>query len=79
MRMGGPSIMATIQNILHSQMVPEKENKGVGIAQSITRLEPSRTFVEVTEDKASPAGPPKTLQPLKTVYLEEWAKIPPGH
>ena len=33
------------------QLVPEKENKGVGMAQSITQLEPNRTFMEGTEDK----------------------------
>lgn len=56
-----------------SQLVQEKENKGVGITRSITRLELNRTFVEATE-----LPPPPNPQHLKTVCLKEWAKTAPG-
>lgn len=50
-----------------------QENKGVGMAQSVTGLEPN-TFVERTEDKDCQVGPPDTLTfeqcpPLDTVRL----------
>ncbi len=38
-------------------MVPEEENKVVGMAQSITRLKPNREFMEGTEDQNSQEGP----------------------
>lgn len=41
-----------------SQLVQEKENKGVGITRPITRLELNRTFVEFVETEVSPASPP---------------------
>ncbi len=44
------------------------------MAQLITRL--NKTFVEGTEDQDAPVGP-HNLQDLKTVCVEEWAKIPP--
>lgn len=47
---------------------PQEENKNVGMTKSITKLKPSRTFVVGTEDQDSPAW---------TMYMEEWAKIPP--
>ncbi len=40
-----------------SELVPEEENKAVGMAQSITRLKPNREFMEGTEDQDSQEGP----------------------
>ena len=37
-----------------TQLIPERDNKGVGKVQLITGLEPNRTFMEGTKDKDSP-------------------------
>lgn len=48
-----------------SKLVPQEENNGVGLKQSIYRLKPNRKSVEHTEDQHSPAAP-QNLQDLKT-------------
>uniref|UniRef100_A0A0E9TP07 Uncharacterized protein n=1 Tax=Anguilla anguilla TaxID=7936 RepID=A0A0E9TP07_ANGAN len=48
------------------------------MAQSISRLKSDRKSVEGTDDQDSPAGP-RNLQDLKTICVEEWAKITPDH